>query len=148
MFTDLQGGRDRGLEIPQVVHRIENPEHIHTVVRRAFDEALDDIVPVVAVAKDVLCAKQHLHRRIGHGLLQGPQTFPGILAEETDAGIESRAPPGLQRPESDLIQLFCDRQHVVETQPCREQGLMCVAQDDIGDGEFIHGHGTSESRLK
>ena len=57
-----------------------------------LDEALDDIVSVVAVAKDVLCAKQHLHRRPLGIFFNGTQTFPGIFAEETDAGIESRAP--------------------------------------------------------
>ncbi|WP_425537119.1 hypothetical protein, partial [Klebsiella pneumoniae] len=54
--------------------------------------------------------------------------------------VKGGAAPALQRAVADVVQLSGNRQHIVETQTGGEQGLVGVAQDDIGNGnghEFL-----------
>jgi hypothetical protein len=137
MLAGRQRGLDGCLQIAHIVHGVEDAEDIHAVDRRALDERLDQVVRIVPVAKQVLPAQQHLLLRVGHGGLDQAQPLPGILPEIADAGIEGRTAPALHRPIADLIQLGCDREHVLETQSGREQRLVGVAQDDISDREWV-----------
>jgi hypothetical protein len=74
--------------------------------------------------------------------LSSAQALPGVFAQIANAGIEGGAAPGLQRPIADLIELVGDGQHVVDAHARREQRLMSVAQDDVGDTERgVIGHG-------
>ena len=138
--VDLQGRLDRGLQVAQVVHGIEDAEDVDAVLRRPLDKPADHVIGIVPVAEDVLAAKEHLLRGVGHGRLQGSQALPGVLTEVADAGVESCAAPGLERPVADLVELLGDRQHVVQAHAGREQGLMGVAQDDLGNREFVDVH--------
>ena len=79
-------------------------------------------------------AEQHLQRGLRHRLFQLAQADPRVLAEEADAGVKGGAAPALQRAVADVIQLSGDGEHIVETQTGGEQGLVGVAQDDIGNG--------------
>ena len=132
----LQGG----LHIARVVHGVEDAEHVHAVFDGALDEALHHVIGVVAVAEQVLAAEQHLQRGLGHRLFQLAQADPRVLAEKADAGVKGGAAPALQRAVADVVQLSGNGQHIVETQTGGEQGLVGVAQDDIGNGnghEFL-----------
>jgi len=126
-------GADGHLEIPQVVHRIENTKHVHAVDRAALDERGYHVIGVVPIAEDVLCPEQHLLPGVWNGTLQRPQALPWILAEVADAGVEGRSAPGLERPKTHFVQLFGDGQHVVDPHTCRQQGLVSVAQHQFGN---------------
>ena len=132
----LQGG----LHVARVVHGIEDAEDVHAVFDGALHEALHHVVGVVAVAEQVLAAEQHLQRGLRHRLFQLAQADPRVLAEKADAGVKGGAAPALQRAVADVVQLSGNGQHIVETQTGGEQGLVGVAQDDIGNGnghEFL-----------
>ena len=132
----LAAGLDRthgGFQVAQVVERIEDAEDIDTVVRRPGDETLDDVIGVMPIPQQVLPAQQHLQRRVGHRLLEGAQALPGIFLEKAHAGIEGRTAPYLERVIADRIQLGTGRQHVLGAQTRGDQGLVAVAQHDIGD---------------
>ena len=98
MLADLEGGGDGLLEIPDIVHCIEDAEDIHSVLGSRFYESVHNIIGVVSVTQNVLTAQQHLHARVGHGLSETAQPLPGILSQKTDTGIERRTAPYFRRP--------------------------------------------------
>jgi hypothetical protein len=117
MLAAGQSGTDGRLEIPQVVHGVEDAEDINAVVYRPFYEALYDVVGVMPVAEQVLGAQQHLLAGPGHRGLELAQALPGVLPQIADAGIESGPAPSLQRPVADRVQFRRDRQHILQAQP-------------------------------
>ena len=132
----LQGG----LHVARVVHGIKDAEDVHTVFDGALHKALHHVIGVVAVAEQVLAAQQHLQRGLGHRLFQLAQADPRVLAEEADAGVKGGAAPAFEGAVADVVERSCNRQHIVEAQTGGEQGLVGVAQDDIGNGnghEFL-----------
>ncbi|GAR44895.1 hypothetical protein NGUA14_00007 [Salmonella enterica] len=88
----------------------------------------------MAVAEQVLAAQQHLQRGFGHGFFQLAQAQPRVLAEETDAGVKGGAAPAFEGAVAHVIERGGNRQHIIKTQTGGEQGLVSVAQDDIGNG--------------
>ncbi|MCY1428776.1 hypothetical protein D9M71_446730 [compost metagenome] len=137
MLADILHGLQRALEIARIVHRVEHAEHVHAIEGGTLDELVHHVIGIVTVAQQVLPAQQHLLRRLRHGLLQCPDALPGILTEIADAGVEGCAAPGFQRPETDLIELGRDRQHVLEAQAGGEDGLVRVTQHHIGNAERL-----------
>ena len=127
------GRLDRGFDIAHVIHCIEDAEHVHAILGSALDKGFDDVVGVVTVAECILTAQQHLHRRIRHGFFQQSQALPGIFAEVAYAGVEGCTAPGFQRPEPDLVEFRCNRQHVFDADTRGQQGLRCVAQYQVGN---------------
>ncbi len=127
----LQGG----FHIARVVHGIENAEHVHAVFHRPLDKALDHVVGIVTVAEQVLPAQQHLQRGLRHGFFQLAQAQPRVFAEEADAGVKGGTAPAFERAVADVIKLSGNGQHVIKAQTGGKQGLMGVAQDDIGNSE-------------
>ncbi|VGQ13495.1 hypothetical protein SB5387_05403 [Klebsiella variicola] len=126
----LQGG----LHVARVVHGVEDAEDVHAVFDGALDEAFHHVIGVVAIAEQVLAAEQHLQRGLRHRLFQLTQADPRVLAEEADAGVKGGAAPAFEGAIADLVELSGDGEHIVETQTGGEQGLVGVAQDDIGNG--------------
>ena len=55
---------DRPVDVPHVVQRIEDAEDVDAVCGGPFDEPLEHIVRIVAIADQVLPAEQHLELRI------------------------------------------------------------------------------------
>ncbi|CQM14611.1 Uncharacterised protein [Salmonella enterica subsp. enterica serovar Typhimurium str. DT104] len=138
----LQGG----FHIARVVHGIEDAEHVHAVFHCPLNEAFHHVIGVVAVAEQVLAAQQHLQRGFGHGFFELAQAQPRVFAEKTNTGVKGGAAPALQRPVAHVIERGGNRQHIVKAQAGGEQGLVGVAQDDIGNG---NGHGfLRELRVK
>ncbi|CSA56049.1 Uncharacterised protein [Vibrio cholerae] len=66
LFHRLQ----RLLHVAYIVHRIEDTKYIHAVFHRTLHKSIHYIIGIVAVAKQVLPAQQHLQWRIGHGLFE------------------------------------------------------------------------------
>jgi len=140
---------DGPLQIADVIEGVEDAEDIDAVKCRALDKLLQHVVGVVAIPDQVLAAQQHLQFRLRHRRAEGAQTFPRIFFEEPEAGIEGRAAPDLQRPESHGVQLLGDGQHVLGAHPGREQALMPVAQRDLGHQQLLprrRGHAELRAR--
>ena len=137
VFALFDDGGDGALDVAHVVHGIEYPEHIHATFGGALHKRIHHIIRIVTIAEQVLSAQQHLLGRIGHGFFQLADTLPGVFAQITDAGIKSRAAPGFQGPETDVVQLCGNGQHVVQTHSGSKQGLMGVAQHHIGDAQRL-----------
>ncbi|CQQ46800.1 Uncharacterised protein [Salmonella enterica subsp. enterica serovar Typhimurium str. DT104] len=131
----LQGG----FHIARVVHGIEDAEHVHAVFDGAFDEAFHHVIGVVAIAEQVLAAQQHLQGSLRHGFFELAQAQPRVLAEKADAGVKGGAAPAFEGAVAHVVELSGNRQHIVKAQAGGEQGLVGVAQDDIGNG---NGHGS------
>ncbi len=127
---------DGDLEVAHVVHGIKDAEYVNTVFGSLGNKGANHVVAVVTVAKQVLATQQHLQAGVRQRLAQGAQTLPGIFFQKAHAGVKGRAAPDFQRPVADLIQLVADRQHVFGTQTGRQQRLVGVAQDGIGNGDF------------
>ncbi len=133
MRIGAEYGFDGVLNVAHVVHRIKDAEHIDTVDHATLDKLIHYVIGIMPVAQDILAAKQHLLGRVGHGGFQQAQSFPGIFAQIADTGIKGRAAPGLNRPITDLVELFANRQHVFDAQPGCQNGLMSITQNDFGD---------------
>ncbi len=132
--------------IARVVHGVEDAEDVHAVFDGALDKAGDHVIGVVAVAEQVLAAQQHLQRGFGHGFFEFAQAQPRVFAEKADAGVKGGAAPAFEGAVAHVVELSGNRQHIVKAQAGGEQGLVGVAQDDIGNG---NGHGfLRELRVK
>ena len=83
-------------QITRIIHGIEHPEHIHTIGHGPLNKFINNIIRIMAVAKQVLPAQQHLLAGVGHGFFQGTQTLPRIFAKKANAGIKCRTTPGFQ----------------------------------------------------
>ena len=94
----------------------------------------------MAIAQQVLATQQHLLTGVGHRLFEGAQPLPRIFTQIADAGVKGGTAPGFQRPVAYPVELFSNRQHVVEAQAGCQQRLMGVTQHHIGQGEGF-GHG-------
>ncbi len=90
------GGFDRHFNIAQIVERVKDAENIDPHFGRLFDEALDDIVGVMAVTHAVLSPEQHLERGFGHFLFELPSPLPRVFVQKPDTGVERGAAPHLQ----------------------------------------------------
>src|SRR5690606_9198791 len=51
--------------------------------------------------------------------------------------IESGAPPDFQRPVADAVELVANRQHVLGAHAGRQQRLVGIAQDGVGNGDLL-----------
>ena len=84
------------LQVPRVVQRVENSDHVDTVFDALLAERIHHVVCVVLVAQDVLTPEQHLQPRVRQRLTQLPQALPRVLAQKAHACVERRAAPALQ----------------------------------------------------
>ena len=133
MLAVAAHGLDRVRDVAQVVQRIEDAEHVHAVLSRLVDEAVDDLVLVVPVAQQVLAAQQHLQLRMGHQLAEAAQALPRVFVEEADAGIEGGAAPAFHRPIARGVDVGAGRHHVLEGHARGQQALVGIAQGELGD---------------
>jgi hypothetical protein len=96
-------------------------------------ETSDDIVRVVAIAHEVLTSQQHLQRSLGTVLLDGAETLPRILVQESQGGIERRPAPDFERPVSYAVHLAENRQHIADLHARGPQRLVSVAKCRISN---------------
>src|SRR5450830_1736213 len=137
-LLDRRGG---GLEVADVVERVEDAKDVHAVLGRLVDEAAHDVVTVVAVADDVLAAQEHLQRRAHDVLLDEPQALPRVFVEKAQLGVERGASPALERVEAHLVHDLEDGQHVGGTHARGPERLVAVAQGRVGDAYSASSHG-------
>ena len=87
---------DGAFHVTHIVEGIENPEDVDSVGGRSFDELIEHVVGIMPIAHEVLSPQQHLQLGFRHRGAEGTQPFPGILFEETQAGVEGCAAPNFQ----------------------------------------------------
>ena len=138
MTVFLLGSVYSGLEVAGIVERVEDTDNVDTVCNRLLDEILDDVVGIVTVAEDILSAEEHLELGVLYISADLAESFPRILIEEAQAGVECSAAPCLKGVITDLIKLAEDREHFVGGHTGRNQGLMRVAQDRFGNFYLSH----------
>ena len=127
MLAGLLDRRGRGLEVADVVERVEDAEDVDAVLGRLVDEAAHDIVAVVTVADDVLAAQEHLQRSAHHVLLDQPQALPRVLVEKAQGGVEGGPAPAFQGVEADVVHGLEDGEHVGRAHARGPQRLLAVA---------------------
>ena len=130
---------DGFFEVARIVQRVEHSEDIHAVFACERDETLNYIVGIVLVAKQILPAKKHLKRRLLADLFQLAQTFPWILAQETHAYVERRAPPAFKRVITRRVYLLGDLQNIVSPHACRPKRLVRIAKCRVRDSDSTCG---------
>jgi hypothetical protein len=134
----LLDGVRGGLDVADVVERIEDTEDVDPVALRGMHEARDDLIAVVAVADQVLSAQQHLQRRLRAVALDGAEPLPRVLVEEAQRGIERGTAPDLERPVAHAVHGGKDRQHVADRHARRPQRLVSVAQRRVCYADRSH----------
>ena len=80
VFADAERGAYGGLDVSKIVHRIKYAKNFDSVCGRPFHKTLDDVVGIVPVTENVLAAKQHLKRCVGHRFAYPTQPVPGVFA--------------------------------------------------------------------
>ena len=94
MGIGVQNGLDGPFDIAYVVHGIENTEDVDAVDHTTFDEFIDHVIGIVAIAQDVLAPEQHLLWGVWHCRFEQTQPFPGVFSQVADAGIKGGTAPG------------------------------------------------------
>ena len=125
------GRLDGGLEIADVVERVENPDDIDPVRHGFLYKIFHHIVRIVPVAKHILPAEQHLQRGLRHVLFQGAQPLPRVLVQKPQARVKRRPAPAFERPIADIVQQFQRRQHLLSRHAGGDQRLMGVPQHGL-----------------
>ena len=138
LLAGRQGRVDRRMEVAHVVEGVENPQHIHSAMRRALHESRDHIVRKTRVLHDVLSAQEHAVRRLGGTLLQRADPFERILAQKTQTRINRRPAPRFQLVKTQCIQISQCREHLLGPHPRRREGLVSVAQHRVGKLNALH----------
>ena len=95
VLAGLLDGSHGVRHVAGIIHGVEDTEHVHAVLSGLVDEAIDDLVVVVAVTQQVLATQQHLETAVGHQLAERAQTLPRILVEEADTRVIRGTTPTL-----------------------------------------------------
>jgi hypothetical protein len=131
VFAVFLHGGDGGLQIPDVVARVEDSHDVHAGLRHGTNKRLHYIVREAGVLHDVLPAQKHDVRRIRSGLLQRAQAVEGIFMEKAQAGIDRRSSPGFQSAEAQFVEDRSRRQHLRGGHACSRERLVTVAQHSV-----------------
>ncbi len=76
------GGFYRGLEVTDVVERVEYTDYVDTVRNGLLNEVFEHIVRIVTISEHILSSEQHLELCIGHFTTQYAQSVPRVFVEE------------------------------------------------------------------
>ena len=94
-----------GLNVSQVVERIEYTDDVDAVFNTLSDEKANDIVGIMLVAQKVLTSEEHLQLGVRARLADLAQALPRIFVEISQAGDERSAAPALERIVARLVKL-------------------------------------------
>ena len=109
------------------------------MLRCHANEALNNIVGIVVVAKEILAAEKHLNRCL-EVLLEGVEALPRIFVEEAEAGIVRCAAPCLDCLVADAVEIFELRHHVLEAHARCTKRLMTITKDSLHNFNRIFSH--------
>ena len=108
--TKLFYGLGRGLDVSEIIRRLENSENVHTIGDGSFDKLPNDFVGVGPVGQNVLAAQQHLQFGFGHHRLDAPQSIPRIFIKVAHAHVEGRAAPNFHGVKAAVVDGRAQRQ--------------------------------------
>ena len=80
VFADRKRCLDGRFQIAHVVESVKDSEHINPICGCTFNEFSYHVIRVVAITQNILTAKQHLLRRVGHRRFQLTDPLPRVLA--------------------------------------------------------------------
>jgi len=120
---------DSGLEVSCIVQRVKDTEDIDTVCNGLLYEVLNNVVRIVTVTENVLSAEEHLKLRVLAVRLDGTESLPRILVEETETGIEGGTAPSLEGIISNLIHYVKDGNHFFCSHTRCGKRLMRITED-------------------
>ena len=132
-----------GLDVAQIVQRIENTDDIHAVLDALADKTAHGIIRIMVIAEQVLTAQQHLQLGILHVRFDLAQTLPRILMQIAQAGIKGRTAPALNRVITGLIHLIENALEILKRHSRRNQRLLRVTQHRFGDVHLFHKYAPS-----
>ncbi len=104
---------DCGLQIADIVKRVENTDYIDTVGDGFLNKILNQIVRVMTVAQHILSSEQHLEFGVGHLLAQYAQALPRVLVQKAYAGVKGSSSPAFRGIKADLVHGGQYRTHIV-----------------------------------
>ena len=136
MAARLEALVHRGLDVAQVVERVENADDIHAVLNGCAHKTAHHVIRIVAVPQQVLAAKQHLQLGVFHVLPDCAQALPRVFPEITQAGVKGRTSPALDRMITGLVDGVQDAGEILNRQAGRHQRLVGVAQDGFRNMNF------------
>ncbi len=125
----------RGLEVGQIIERIENAKNIHAAFRRVFHKRLHHVVRIIRIANRIGATKEHLETDVRNHRAQLAQSVPRVFAQETHRGVKGRTAPHLKAEElrRAMRNGVGDVQHIRRTHSGGEEALVRIAQGGIGD---------------
>ena len=132
-----------GLDVAQIVQRIENTDDIHAVLDALADKTAHGIIRIMVIAEQVLTAQQHLQLGVLHVRFDLAQTLPRILMQIAQAGIKGRTAPALNRVITGLIHLIENALEILKRHSRRNQRLLRVTQHRFGDVHLFHKYAPS-----
>ena len=145
MFAAFLDGHQGCFKVALVVQGVKYAEDVHAGFGGVMDKGGDDIISVVAVADQVLPPQQHLKGGVRRQLLYFAQPLPGVFVQKTGGYVKGGPAPDLQGIKTGLVHLRRYGQHVLGAHAGGQQGLMPVAQGDIGYLEPVLFHCYSSS---
>ena len=135
----LFGGVYCGLEITDIVKRIEYTDDIDTVCYRALHEVFNNIVGIMSVAEHVLSSEKHLELSVRALFAYKAKSCPRVLVKEAKAGVICCAAPALKRVKTDFIKLFKHWKHFLCSHARGDKRLMRVTQHGLCNADlFLH----------
>ena len=91
----------------------------------------------MTVTENVLSAEEHLKLGVLAVILDGTKSYPRILLEESEAGIEGSAAPSLKRMVTNLIHIIEDRNHLFGGHSGRCKRLMSITENSLCYKNFL-----------
>ena len=125
-----------GLDISQVVERIEYTDDVDAVFNALSDEKANDIVGIMLVAQKVLTSEEHLQLGVRARLADLAQALPRIFVEISQAGVERSAAPALERIVARLVKLGQYCLEILIGHTGRDKRLVRVSEDSLSEIYF------------
>ena len=138
MSACLKALIDRGLDVAQVIERIEDADDVHAVFHALAHEAAHRIIRIMMVAEQILPAQQHLQLGMLHMRFDLAQALPRVFVQIAQAAVEGRAAPAFDRMIAGLVHLVEDSLEIVKRHTGCDQRLLRIAQYGFGDMHLFH----------
>ena len=129
-------GTDGRSHLVDVVQGVEDAEDVDAGGGRLVHEGLRHFFRVRRVAHGVPAAEQHLQADVRHGLPQGSQAVPRVLAQEAKGDVVGGAAPGLdgEQPGQQRGHGRSGGHQVAGADAGGQQRLVGVAERGVRDG--------------
>ena len=127
-----------GFDVAQVVERVEDADDVHAVFDALAHEAAHGVIRIMMVAEQILTAQQHLQLGVFQMGFDIAEPLPRVLVEIAQAAVECCAAPALDGVIPGLVHLVEDALEVGIRHSGRNQRLLRIAQNGLGDVYLFH----------